>query len=614
MDIRNQLVNDILAIIPDANPAWLLEQVSLHLAAGPGVLDARAYILDSAFMYGYVKASNNPGPLGAPPPPPPALAAAAPLPPPAPAPVRALAPHPGVRPAQKRKALESVAASPTKKQALPSRVDYTKTQRPPSHTRDLCIRRQFSEYAYLVPTYLALQHKVTNHTLGCNMLKKRRFCTAPFGNECDQSPLFAAEKKALDTYIKSGCADVDLLRQGSPPLEDAAPPHGELVAPMSASSSRSNTPMAGPSQPIRPSASQSNSMSQASTVKQQASASQGGRMAGTQRSETRSPTPIGCSLRSRSPTPIEIETHDSVIVIESQESDVVVLESQEGGIEMMRSPLPLAAVESTDVECGCCFTEIEISEMLQCADGHLFCGECTKKNAETAVGDGKPDVLCMDQSGCRMPFTDDQLQRVLSPKTLDLLLRIRQKKDLEEAKLGGLEHCPFCDFACIIVDDGPTFLCQKPGCLVVSCRKCWKKEHMGKTCEEVVREEKDLQGEHMIAEAMTMALIRDCPKCKTPFMKEAGCNKMICPKCGTISCYICRKEVSRLSPYIHFDQQPDAYHLPPDRRKCPLWDVDRSGRAGGSPTRAHSEAVARAEREARAKLATQQKLKAPQFR
>lgn len=109
----------------------------------------------------------------------------------------------------------------------------------------------------------------------------------------------------------------------------------------------------------------------------------------------------------------------------------------------------------------------------------------------------------MDQSGCRAPFPDDQLKRVLAEKTLDLIDRLRQKKELEEAKIGGLEHCPFCDFACIIVDDGRTFECQKPTCKAVSCRKCWRRDHLNKTCEEMELEEKSQTGEHAVAEAMS---------------------------------------------------------------------------------------------------------------
>jgi TRIAD3 protein (E3 ubiquitin-protein ligase RNF216) len=162
--------------------------------------------------------------------------------------------------------------------------------------------------------------------------------------------------------------------------------------------------------------------------------------------------------------------------------------------------------------------------MLQCTEGHLFCPECTKKNAETAVGDNKPEILlvpasfisanlltipfrCMDQSGCHAPFPDEQLQRVLPPKTLDLLQRIRQKKAVDDARIPGLEHCPFCDYAYIITDNGATFVCQKPTCMTVSCRRCRRVEHGRMSCEEVIQKEKSSQGEHAIAEAMSASVL-----------------------------------------------------------------------------------------------------------
>ena len=30
---------------------------------------------------------------------------------------------------------------------------------------------------------------------------------------------------------------------------------------------------------------------------------------------------------------------------------------------------------------------------------------------------------------------------------------------------------------------------------------------------------------------------------RVEFMKEAGCNKIKCPRCGTLSCYVCRKAI-----------------------------------------------------------------------
>ncbi|PIL26358.1 hypothetical protein GSI_12114 [Ganoderma sinense ZZ0214-1] len=68
---------------------------------------------------------------------------------------------------------------------------------------------------------------------------------------------------------------------------------------------------------------------------------------------------------------------------------------------------------------------------------------------------------------------------------------------------------------------------------------------------------------------MTRALMRNCPKCQKAFIKEMGCNKMTCPNCGTLSCYVCRKVING---YDHFNQQP-PYTQKSDPNKCALWDT-----------------------------------------
>ncbi|QRW27013.1 endoplasmic reticulum membrane protein [Rhizoctonia solani] len=591
---REKILEDILGVLPDMSPPWLQYQIALHLAIDPNPSHTQMRILDSAFAYGYVKVAEQPVPPGIPPIPrlpiPATAAAAVPLPP--------------VQPPQprKRKASEPT-ISPNKKQALDKTVDFTQVTRPFVQGRDFKyqelslsylnaelanlpnnhIRRQFHRFQYLVPAYLALRQQLASGALDGSLLKKRRNATGPVGAECEPSPLFLAEKRALDSYIASGCKNIKLLREAAPPQEVDLTRPRTPIASASRSSSRSSSPFPGPSQSTVPNSTQSSRTSLGSPVKRWSPPNHGVNSANQGR-ESRSPSPLARQHHSRSPTPIEIETQAtdaSVVVIESQDSDIVVIESQRDELEVPKSPPP---ARPANLECGCCFTEYEFSDMLQCAEGHLFCPQCTKKNAETAVGDNKPEILCMDQSGCRAPFPDEQIQRVLPPNTIDLLQRIRQKKAVDDARIPGLEHCPFCDYAYIITDGGPTFVCQKPSCMVVSCRRCRRVEHGGMTCEQVIQREKSSQGEHAIAEAMTMALVRDCPECKTPFMKETGCNKMVCPKCETVSCYICRQKVSQISPYTHFDRDPDAYDLPPDNRKCPLWDIDRAGRAGGSPT------------------------------
>lgn len=63
---------------------------------------------------------------------------------------------------------------------------------------------------------------------------------------------------------------------------------------------------------------------------------------------------------------------------------------------------------------------------------------------------------------------------------------------------------------------------------------------------------------------MSEALIRRCPKCQQPFVKEDGCNKMRCAQCGTYSCFCCRAIIDSKTPYTHFANRAT------DKTGCPL--------------------------------------------
>ena len=67
-----------------------------------------------------------------------------------------------------------------------------------------------------------------------------------------------------------------------------------------------------------------------------------------------------------------------------------------------------------------------------------------------------------------------------------------------------------------------------------------------------------------VENAMTEAMLRECPKCKNKFFKEEGCNKMTCT-CGQAMCYLCRQPVS--NDYRHFYGQGGT----PRKGLCPLW-------------------------------------------
>ncbi|RDB23590.1 hypothetical protein Hypma_009259 [Hypsizygus marmoreus] len=245
-------------------------------------------------------------------------------------------------------------------------------------------------------------------------------------------------------------------------------------------------------------------------------------------------------------------------------------------VTIKTSAMSVEANESpTDhIECGCCFAAYPFEQMVQCSEMHLFCFSCMKTHASVLLGAQNPNIQCVDQSGCTAVIPSCQLRRFLSEKMMNAWERVSQRHELDSAGLQGLEDCPFCEWACIIEGETITvFECgNKEECGVVSCRWCKKVDHRPRSCEDVI----DLKGRHSIDEAMSCALMRNCPKCRKPFIKETGCNRMTCPtvNCRTVICYACRKAIGSAG-YSHFNLLPaeqPCSSTSADLGKCLLWD------------------------------------------
>ncbi|PWY89012.1 hypothetical protein BO70DRAFT_158549 [Aspergillus heteromorphus CBS 117.55] len=212
----------------------------------------------------------------------------------------------------------------------------------------------------------------------------------------------------------------------------------------------------------------------------------------------------------------------------------------------------------TLVECQCCFADVPVNRALPCEGGeiHFFCHTCMRKTAETQIGLMKYKLQCMDTSGCQESFSRTQLEKALGSPLMKKIDSLQQQDEIEQAGLEGLEGCPFCDFKAICppVGEDREFRCSNPTCEVTSCRLCHQESHIPKTCEEA-RKERGLPERHLVEEAMSEALIRNCPQCKIKIVKESGCNKMICSKCGCAMCYICKKNITG-EQYQHFERPP----------------------------------------------------------
>ncbi|KAH8833092.1 hypothetical protein DL96DRAFT_1523400 [Flagelloscypha sp. PMI_526] len=87
--------------------------------------------------------------------------------------------------------------------------------------------------------------------------------------------------------------------------------------------------------------------------------------------------------------------------------------------------------------------------------------------------------------------------------------------------------------------------CQNPGCGKKSCVDCGREWIGFHSCMD------GFDSEHAFVERkVDEAIKRICPQCNTSFVKDGGCNKMVCP-CGYKMCYLCRADLREIG-YQHF--------------------------------------------------------------
>ncbi|KAJ3135019.1 hypothetical protein HK100_003156, partial [Physocladia obscura] len=112
------------------------------------------------------------------------------------------------------------------------------------------------------------------------------------------------------------------------------------------------------------------------------------------------------------------------------------------------------------------------------------------------------------------------------------------------------------------------FNCKNPACLQASCASCGKEWTACHVCHEKEKDSLRLY----VEQAMSEAFIRTCPKCMTRYTKQSGCNKMTCPMCKFVMCYVCRRDIQK-EGYNHFCQHFRIVPGTPckDCAKCDLY-------------------------------------------
>ncbi|KAM0239125.1 hypothetical protein ACHAPO_003095 [Fusarium lateritium] len=259
-------------------------------------------------------------------------------------------------------------------------------------------------------------------------------------------------------------------------------------------------------------------------------------------------------------------------------------------LEVEKENFEEAQIKGETKDCECCFNETPYNQLVHCdgENAHSFCITCARRNAEIQAGLSKYKLGCLSTEGCSAGFSLEERKKFLVESLAYALDVIEQDENLRLAGLPGLTRCPFCPYAEVYpsVAKNKEFVCRRPGCMITSCRLCNLKSHIPNTCKEAV-EAKGLDARRQVEEAMSKALIRNCNKCNTPFVKKDGCNKMTCPKlsCRNMQCYVC----SQTCDYDHFDDRKRGGRV----GNCPLFD---------NCEKRHREEVEEAEKNAKQKV------------
>lgn len=220
-----------------------------------------------------------------------------------------------------------------------------------------------------------------------------------------------------------------------------------------------------------------------------------------------------------------------------------------------------AKADGAIFECGCCCCDVPFDDLVQCPEGHLFCKKCVEHQIETAIGEGRSTIKCLSMDGCENCLTIAELERTMPDNLVKRLFQTEAMNELYKADLEGIVKCHKCGYMVFFEGREVPMVC--PECKSKTCAMCGQAYHVGMTCQQM----QEIDKNRLVEEKMNEAIVRTCPKCQAQFVKEEGCNKMECPRCGSWICYLCKQIIPKNVGYNHFWRNPGV--CPPD--KCPLW-------------------------------------------
>ena len=249
-------------------------------------------------------------------------------------------------------------------------------------------------------------------------------------------------------------------------------------------------------------------------------------------------------------------------------------------------------------------------ELIRCSNAtsennHFVCNTCVSGYVDSLISDGIGSYTCMFHKGdkCGGEYSSSDINKVINePKKQiiwDELINISEITKMASI-CDDYVICPLCcKWGCIFeipagFQHNLYIPCGK--CGQRWCNICKRKSHADRSCYKLEFEtnetiEKRIETiDHMIQELVTKALTHCCSTCGCSYIKEEGCNLMVCPKCESMSCYLCTMKLyyKNNTKYWHFI----GHELSDPDAECQLWNnVAGDGKANQGNTEFNEKSV-----------------------
>lgn len=242
-------------------------------------------------------------------------------------------------------------------------------------------------------------------------------------------------------------------------------------------------------------------------------------------------------------------THTQLVVCGDEDTQKVGRLAIVHAIErrLHRRPAGRAKHDTTTTTSGCpvCLTDPSPAVTLSC--GHTYCKACLAGFLNAAVDNKTFPLTCLgDGAQCALRIPLSVAQQLLTPDEFDAVVRAAFLAHVH-ARPAEFRYCPTPDCPQVYRKStstsdskrATTTVLQCPSCLVRICPHCDAEHHELGSCQDRHAEDEQLFGQWKMGHD-----VKDCPSCKAPIERMAGCNHMTCTRCKSHICWACLETFS----------------------------------------------------------------------